>query len=176
LSRAVLAGAPEPVPDEQADRYEYLDDALRSSGLVRYEVSNWARPGHSCRYNLSTWMMGEFSSFGTGAHDHRGGVRARNVRRLDVYLDQIESGARPRSGSERLGEFESERERFMVGLRLAAGVALGSIGGPFVASDEGLRLVDAGVIDVRDDRVMVLRPLLTDLVARSVLSVSPGDC
>jgi len=176
LSRAVLDGAPEPDPDDQADRYEHLDDAARSAGLVRYEVSNWARPGHSCRYNLSTWMMGEFSAFGTGAHDHRGGVRARNVRRLDVYLDRVESGVRPRSGSECLPEFESERERFMVGLRLASGVALGSIGGPFVTSEEGSRLVDAGVITVRDDRVVVLKPLLTDLVARSVLSVSAGDC
>ncbi|MEA3510259.1 MAG: coproporphyrinogen-III oxidase family protein, partial [Actinomycetota bacterium] len=176
LSRAVLAGAPEPDPDDQADRYEHFDEVARSAGLVRYEVSNWARPGHACRYNLSTWMMGEFSSFGTGAHDFRDGVRGRNIRRLDAYLDHVEVGNRPRSGSERLGEFESERERFMVGLRLAAGVLPGSIGDPFLASVEGRRLVDAGVVGVRDGRVVVLRPLLTDLVARSVLSVSPGDC
>jgi putative oxygen-independent coproporphyrinogen III oxidase len=176
LSRAVLSGAPEPDPDEQADRYEHLDHVARSAGLIRYEVSNWARPGHACQYNLSTWMMGEFSAFGTGAHDYRDGVRARNIRRLDAYLEQIEAGTRPRSGSEHLGEFESERERFMVGLRLAAGVLLGAIGGPFMTSDEGRRLVDAGVIAVRDDRVVVLKPLLTDLVARTVLSVSPGDC
>jgi coproporphyrinogen III oxidase-like Fe-S oxidoreductase len=121
-------------------------------------------------------MMGEFSAFGTGAHDHRRGVRARNIRRLDAYLDQVEAGLRPRSGSERLGAFESERERFMVGLRLAAGVRPGSIGGPFVGSDEGCRLVDAGVIGIKDDRIVVLKPLLTDLVARTVLSVSPHDC
>lgn len=176
LSRAVLAGAPAPDPDQQADRYEHLDEVARSAGLVRYEFSNWARPGHTCRYNLSTWMMGEFSAFGTGAHDHRGGVRARNIRRLDAYLDQVEAGVRPRSGSECLDEFESERERFMVGLRLVAGVRTGSIGGPFVSSEEGRRLVDAGVIGARDGRVVVLKPLLTDRVARSVLSVSPGDC
>jgi len=176
LSRAVRGGAPEPDPDEQADRYEYLDQVAQSAGLIRYEVSNWARPGHACRYNLSTWMMGEFSAFGTGAHDSRNGVRARNIRRLDAYLKHVEAGTRPRSGSERLGEFESERERFMVGLRLAAGVLPGVIGSPFIMSDEGRRLTDAGVIAVRNGRVVVLRPLLTDLVARSVLSVSPGDC
>ncbi len=176
LSRAVLAGAPGPDFDVQADRYEHVDEVARSAGLVRYEVSNWARPGHACRYNLSTWMMGDFSAFGTGAHDHRDGVRARNIRRLDAYLEQVEAGTRPRSGSECLDKFESERERFMVGLRLAAGVLPGSIGGPFMTSDEGRRLVDARVIAVRNDRIVVLRPLLTDLVARSVLSVSPGDC
>jgi len=45
-----------------------------------------------------------------------------------------------------------------------------------VTSDEGHRLLDAAVIDVRDGRVVVLKPLLTDLVARSVLSVSADDC
>jgi putative oxygen-independent coproporphyrinogen III oxidase len=176
LSRAVLTGAPQPDPDEQADRYEHLDNVATSAGLVRYEVSNWARSGRSCRYNLSSWMMGEFSAFGTGAHDFRDGARNRNIRRLEAYLERVEAGTRPRSGSEELGAFESERERFMVGLRLAAGVLPGSIGGSFMRSTEGRRLVDAGVIGVRDGRVVVLRPLLTDLVARSVLSVSPGDC
>ncbi|MEN8234343.1 MAG: radical SAM family heme chaperone HemW [Actinomycetota bacterium] len=176
LSRAIRGGAPSPDPDVQADRYEYVDAAARAAGFVRYEVSNWARPGRACLYNLSTWMMGEFLAFGTGAHDYRDGARGRNIRRLDAYLSKVESGERPRSGSERLDDFESERERFMVGLRLAAGVALGSIGGPFVECFDGGRLLDAGIVRVDGDRVVVERPLLTDLVARSVLSVSPGDC
>jgi oxygen-independent coproporphyrinogen-3 oxidase len=176
LSRSILAGAPGPDPDEQADRFEYVDGAAGEAGLVRYEVSNWARAGYTCRYNLSTWMMGEYAAFGTGAHDHRFGMRARNMRRLDAYLARIDSGERARSGYERLGAFESERERFMVGLRLAAGVEPGSVGGPFLASEEGSRLADAGIVGVRGGRIVVLRPLLTDLAARSVLSVSPDDC
>lgn len=176
LSRSILDGAPSPDPDVQADRFEYVDAAAAEGGLVRYEVSNWARAGHACRYNLSTWMMGEYAAFGTGAHDHRFGVRSRNIRRLDAYLTRIEAGERARSGSERLTALESEGERFMVGLRLATGAAPGSIGGPFLASDDGRRLMDAGVVGVRDRRIVVLQPLLTDLVARSVLSVSPGDC
>jgi hypothetical protein len=139
-------------------------------------VSNWAEAGHACRYNLSTWMMGEYAAFGTGAHDHRFGVRSRNIRRLDAYLARIDAGERARSGSERLDAFESERQRFMVGLRLVCGVEPGSVGGPFLDSVQGRRLAGAGVVGLRDGRVVVLRPLLTDLVARSVLSVSPDDC
>lgn len=175
LSRAVLAGAPAPDPDQQADRFDYLS-AVAGAGMVRYEVSNWARPGHACRYNLSTWMMGEYAAFGTGAHDHRAGTRSRNVRRLDAYLKRVEAGERPRSGSETLDAFESERDRFMVGLRLAAGVEAGSVGEAFMASDDGRRLADAGVVDRRHRRVVVVAPLFTDRVARSVLSVTPGDC
>ena len=176
LSRAVNAGADAPDPDTQADRYEYLADRARDAGLVRYEISNWAKPGHACRYNLSTWNMGEYVAFGTGAHDHRRGVRSRNVRRIDAYLSRVEHAERPRSGHEHLTPCERERERFMVGLRLAAGVATGTIGEAFLASPDGLRLVDAGVIASSNGRVVVLRPLLTDLVARSVLSVPTDDC
>ncbi len=176
LSRAVLAGAPAPDPDQQADRFEYVAAAAEAAGLVRYEVSNWAGSGHACRYNLSTWMMGEYVAFGTGAHDHRNGIRGRNIRRLDAYLAHVDGDDRPRSGGERLNAFETERERFMVGLRLAAGVESGTIGGPFLASAEGTRLVEAGVIGTSAGRVVVLKPLLTDLVARSVLSVSADDC
>jgi len=176
LSRAVAAGADAPDPDAQADRYERLADRAAGAGLIRYEISNWAAPGHACRYNLSTWNMGEYVAFGTGAHDHRGGVRSRNIRRIDAYLSRIEHGERPRSGYERLEPCERERERFMVGLRLAAGVAVGSIGETFLASTEGERLADAGVIETVDGRVVVRRPLLTDLVARSVLSVPVDDC
>ncbi|MGB5532592.1 MAG: radical SAM family heme chaperone HemW [Acidimicrobiia bacterium] len=176
LSRSIQAGAPAPDPDEQADRFEYVDSAAREAGLIRYEVSNWAEAGHACRYNLSTWMMGEYAAFGTGAHDHRFGVRSRNIRRLDAYLARIDAGERARSGSERLDAFESERQRFMVGLRLVCGIEPGSVGGPFLDSVQGRRLAGAGVVGLRDGRVVVLRPLLTDLVARSVLSVSPDDC
>jgi oxygen-independent coproporphyrinogen-3 oxidase len=176
LSRAILDGAPAPDPDRQADRYEYAADAAGTAGLIRYEVSNWAGSGHACRYNLSTWTMGEYVAFGTGAHDHRNGVRARNIRRLDAYLARVEEGERPRSGSEQLDAFERERERFMVGLRLVAGVERGRIGRPFLESEDGRRLIEAGVIGSHGTRVVVVNPLLTDLVARSVLSVSADDC
>jgi len=176
LSRAVRDGAPAPDPDVQADRYDHVADRARGAGLVRYEVSNWGRPGHACRYNLSSWMMGEFLGFGTGSHDHRRGTRARNIRRLDAYLERVEIGVRPRAGSEHLDPFEKERERFMVGLRLAGGVRPGAIGTAFLQNPDGRRLIDAGVIRRAGDRVIVARPLLTDLVARSVLSVSPGEC
>ena len=67
LSRMVAAGTvPAPDPDEQADAYELLIEAATGAGLVHYEVSNFARPGHPCRYNLGTWAQGEYLGFGLG--------------------------------------------------------------------------------------------------------------
>jgi oxygen-independent coproporphyrinogen-3 oxidase len=176
LSRRVAAGSPAPDPDMQADRYEHLEAAAAAAGLVRYEVSNWARPGHGCRYNLATWAQGEYLGFGLGAHDHKDGVRSRNHRRLDRYQESVAGGSRPRAGSERIDGWRREQERLMLGLRLRCGAAAGEAGAALLSSDEGKRLLAAGVLEVAGDRVRVARPLLTDEAARAVLSVSLGDC
>jgi oxygen-independent coproporphyrinogen-3 oxidase len=170
LSREVDAGAPAPDPDDQADKYELLEEAAAGAGLVRYEVSNHARPGHACRYNLATWAQGEYVAFGLGAHGHRNGVRRRNVRRLDAYLRAVEAGVRPEAGAEALGGWDRELERLFVGLRRVAGVRAGSAGRGLLATDAGRRLLEAGVVELRHDRLLVLRPLLTDEVNRAVLA------
>jgi oxygen-independent coproporphyrinogen-3 oxidase len=171
LSRAVAAGAPEPDPDDQADKYEHLLDAAAEAGLVRYEVSNFARPGHACRYNLGTWAQGEYLAFGLGAHGHRNGVRRRNVRRLDRYLEAVDRGERPEAGRETLDDWGRERERLMLGLRRAAGVTAGVGGAALLASEYGGRLAAAGVLVERAGRLVVLNSLLTDAAVRAVLAL-----
>ncbi len=168
LSRSVADGAPAPDPDDQADKYEALLDHV---DLQHYEVSNWARPGSECRYNLTTWAQGEYDAFGLGAHGHRNRVRKRNYRRLEVYVDHVESGRRPVQGSERLDSWERERERLFLGLRLRGGVHGGTAGAALLASPAGQRFLEAGVIAVAGERLVVIRPLLTDAVAREVLAL-----
>ncbi|HEX9643138.1 MAG TPA: radical SAM family heme chaperone HemW [Acidimicrobiia bacterium] len=176
LSRDVLAGAPGPDPDDQADKYEHLAASASAAGLVRYEVSNWARPGHPCRYNLATWGQGEYLAFGLGAHGHRDGMRRRNVRRLDAYLARVEAGERPEAGAEPITGWSAEQERLMLGLRRAAGVIAGDGGAALEASADGRRLMAAGVLERHGDRLVVAKPLLTDEAVRAVLSLSSGDC
>jgi oxygen-independent coproporphyrinogen-3 oxidase len=171
LFRAIRSGAPRPDPDDQADKWTTLANEAEAAGLVRYEVSNYARPGEVCRYNLSTWAAGEYVAFGLGAHGHRDGVRRRNVRGLDRYLEAVERGERPEAGREELDAFERDRERVMLGLRRTAGVVAGVSGTALLGSEEGTRLLEARVLESRGDRLVVRQPLLTDVVVRSVLSV-----
>lgn len=175
LSRSIAVGAPAPDDDDQADKYEHFADAAAEHGLGHYEVSNWARPGHECRYNLTTWAHGEYIAFGTGAHAYRDGVRSRNVRRLDRYVEAVEAGTRPTAGTEQLTGWEIERERLFVGLRRTAGAETGEFGRRFLASPAGTRLVDAGIVGTDGDRMVVVDPLLTDAVAREVLAFDPQD-
>lgn len=172
LARSVLAGATGPDPDVQADRYEVAERVLLRGGFHRYEVSNWSRPGHECRYNLVVWAQGEYEGYGNGAHGFRRGVRYRNHRRLDAYINRLESGGSPRAGEERVSGWDAELDRIFVGVRRSAGVLEGPGTRALLASAEGQSLVEAGVLDIENGRLSVRRPLVTDAVHRSVLSLS----
>lgn len=62
------AGHP-PLPDEETDRLMYSQTKayLAEAGYGRYEISNYARPGFSCRHNLSYWKRTDYAGFGLGA-------------------------------------------------------------------------------------------------------------
>ncbi len=176
LARQIGAGAPAPDAEVQADRYELAVAEMAAAGLVRYEVSNHARPGHAVLYNLTVWAQGEYLAFGNGAHRHREGERSWNVRKLDTYLERIEGGDSAVAGSERLPPGRQRQERVVLGLRRVAGVEIDRAVEALVASDWGRRLLAAGVIDRDRQRLRVTKPLLTDEVARAVLALPPGDC
>lgn len=170
LARSVRDGAEAPDPDVQAHRYQVADDWLSDAGYHRYEVSNWARPGYECRYNLTVWAQGEYEAYGNGAHGFRNGRRFRNHRRLDAYIERIESGGSPRAGEDRVEDWDAELDRLFVGLRRSVGAAIGPGTEALLRSKEGRALLDAGVIAEENDRLLVTKPLLTDAVHRSVLS------
>lgn len=173
LGRSVRDGAPAPDPDVQADRHQYADEVLGHAGLDRYEVSNWSRPGGECRYNMTVWAQGEYLAFGNGAHGFREGRRYRNLRRIDSYLEAVEGGRSPRAGEEVISGWDAELDRLFVGLRRTVGVGHGPGTRALMADPDGIRLLEAGVIADTGDRLVVTRPLLTDLVHRTALSLAP---
>ena len=175
LGRAVSRGAPAPDPDRQASDYELAADRLGMAGYRRCEVSNWARPGQECRYNLTVWAQGDYLAFGNGAHGHRDGVRFRNIRRVEAYIDAVERGKSPRAGEEKLCGWDAEIDRLFVGLRREAGVIAGRGGAALVEDPAGRRLLDAGVLALVDGRLRVENPLLGDEVLRAVIGLRPPE-
>lgn len=106
-----LASEPDrhPDDDDQADKYELVDDALVAAGLANYEVSNWARPGHESRHNFLYWRQQDYRGFGCAAHSHRAGRRWWNVRTPDRYIDLVASRGDVEASSETL---DAETRRF----------------------------------------------------------------
>ena len=173
LWKTVRSGAEAPDPDRQADCWEEADRVCAGAGLVRYEVSNAARPGHPCRYNLSVWGQGQYLGFGNGAHSFRDARRWENVRGLDRYLGAVEAGESPGRRFEAIEGWAAETERVLLGIRRRAGVTPGRVGRALLDSRRGRELKRAGVIGLRGGRLCVQRPLLTDEVSRAILSMPP---
>lgn len=170
FGRAVADGGPRPDEDDQADKYEMAVLALRERGFVHYETSNFAKPGHECRYNLTAWAQGEYLAYGLGAHRHLDGTRSWNVRRFDAYLNRVESGASPVANSEALDLDAREEERLLIGLRRLAGVRAGERGERWFAGSAGQRLAEAGLLKLTEGRLVVTDPLKADTVAREILT------
>jgi len=119
-----LAADPDrhPDDDDQADKYLATVERLGRAGLVSYEISNWARPGHECRHNLLYWTMGEYQGIGCAAHPHRDGRRFWNLRTPDRYLDAVAAGAAVEAGAERLDPDARHLEALQLSLRTTLGV------------------------------------------------------
>jgi len=57
-----------PGHDAAADMQVMAEETLAQAGLVHYETSAFARPGHRCRHNVNYWEFGDYLGIGAGAH------------------------------------------------------------------------------------------------------------
>lgn len=123
-----------PDEDDQAAKYELVDDLLTEAGLRWYEVSNWSRAGHECRHNIGYWRGDDWWGIGPGAHSYMSapsateetpaGVRWWNVKHPRAYATRLEAGQSPGAGRELLTRQEAHLERVMLGVRLHEGLDL----------------------------------------------------
>jgi oxygen-independent coproporphyrinogen-3 oxidase len=160
--------------DIEAAMYESAIGRLADTGLIQYEISNYARPGYECRHNLTYWANDAYYGFGLGAARYVDGLRATNIRDLPGYIRRIREGADVTGPSERLTPHERALEtatlmirRTRIGIdradfRLRTGYDLDSICGEAVRkhTDGGL-LVDDG----RSVRLTSRGVMLGDTVA-----------
>jgi putative oxygen-independent coproporphyrinogen III oxidase len=119
-----LAAQPDrhPDDDDQADKYEFVDEHLTKAGLANYEVSNWAVPGHESRHNFLYWRQQNYRGFGCAAHSHADGRRWWNIRTPDRYIDAVSAGASVEASSEMLDVDQRRSEGQQLTLRTRDGV------------------------------------------------------
>lgn len=141
---------PTPDPDDEAAKYELVDELLGEAGYAWYEISNFARASasdrasgrasttfeHASRHNLAYWRDWDWWGFGPGAHSHVGRTRWWNVKNPGAYAGRLRAGVSPAAAGEILGEEERELERVMLGLRTAEGVELDGV--PAMAMRDGI--------------------------------------
>lgn len=150
-----LAGQPARFPDDddQADKYEIVDERLTEHGLDNYEVSNWARPGHESSHNFLYWRQQDYRGFGCAAHSHRAGRRWWNVRTPDRYVDMVARSETVEASSEMLDQEARLFERRQLMIRTRDGVPADSF------TPATLELLDGLVMPHSDrpDQVVLTR-------------------
>lgn len=70
------------VPDDDTvlDGIRAASRFLKSIGLSRYEISNYAAPGFECRHNLAVWRGEDYIGLGDGAYGRVGLKRTRGTK------------------------------------------------------------------------------------------------
>ena len=70
------------VPDDDTvlDRIRAVAAFLKTLGLARYEISNYAAPGFECRHNLAVWRGEDYVGLGAGACGREGLTRTRGTK------------------------------------------------------------------------------------------------
>jgi oxygen-independent coproporphyrinogen-3 oxidase len=138
MDAEVLAGVlSAPDPDMAAEMMLLAEGMLEAEGLARYEVANYAVPGHESRHNTAYWTGRPYLAVGPSAH---GMVAARDAVLAGVTAAAPPDAARLRyayvadvgawldaplsapSEIEWLSADEVLREDAMLGLRLTAGI------------------------------------------------------
>jgi oxygen-independent coproporphyrinogen-3 oxidase len=111
-------------PDEsiQIDMESRAESLLKESGFDRYEISNYAKPGFSCRHNLLYWTDGDYLGLGPSAQSYVNGIRFGTVPDLTAYTDSLNTGRLPIAERIALSDAEQQRDALVFGLRRMEGV------------------------------------------------------
>jgi len=130
--------------------YEIATERLKSLGIERYEISNFARAGSESRHNLKYWRREPYLGFGADAHSFDGEVRWQNPETAAEYISGFPPPPRARA--------DARGEKWFLGLRLREGVEIAAqdefgavieriVGGGFAErSGSRVRLTDRGIL------------------------------
>ncbi len=140
----------------ELDMFQRIRDTLGAAGLEQYEISNFARPGKTCRHNLHYWSGGNALAWGPSAAAHHSGYRWAGVRNLTHYLQALRREVLPVVEMEHLSGPRRWGELAMLMLRTTAGIDRAAF-----ADRTGL---DAGEI---------LQPLTARYGAIELLNITP---
>ena len=174
-----------PLPDEQTmvALTERLRAMLAAAGFERYEVSNFAHPGHQCRHNEAYWDHRPYLGLGCAAHSYIGGARFANVSDFDRYCAGVGAGALPREFTEIIDARKLATEMVFLGLRRSKGfdesVFREKCGFPidtFINKEKIAEFVDQGLLTYT---APIVKPtarglLVVDAIAAALISDLPA--
>lgn len=142
---------------------------LEAAGYRRYEVSNFALPGHECRHNQAYWRGEDYLGVGVSAVSTLGGERCTNPRSVGAYLAGSPAQIEVLSPETKLWE------KAMLGLRTSDGVEE-TVVLPVVDPTARDRLLAQGCLERRYGKLLV-NPGFLDVsnTVIGALLIHPGE-
>lgn len=112
------------LPDEdfECEMFSKAKSLLEDNGLLRYEISNFAKPHKESRHNLVYWSNEEYLGLGSAAHSYLDRVRFANISDIGTYIFSINNKGNAQCESEFIGVAIERFETVMLSLRLVKGI------------------------------------------------------
>jgi oxygen-independent coproporphyrinogen-3 oxidase len=143
-----------------------------------YEISNYARPGHESRHNLTYWRYGDYAGVGPGAHGRRLGMRTVRHRKPENFLSALARNGHGIAEEARLTATEATDEALVMGLRLSEGIDASELAVDWNRVD---RLVRSGHLTGKNARIaltakgrLLLDHILGEIVAGDARALAVG--
>lgn len=111
-----------PPEDKVVKMYTYVQKFLEKRDILRYEVSNFSKPGFECKHNLAYWTMKEYLGLGVAAHSFVNLIRWSNTENLQEYLRDLSKDKLPVINIEKLDNTNLQNENIMLALRTREGL------------------------------------------------------
>lgn len=114
------------LPDEDEERkmYSMTSKILGEYGYMRYEISNYSKPGRESKHNIGYWTGEEYLGAGLGATSYimesGEGIRYKNTDSLEEYLSCVVTEYE-KCDLEKLSREDMMCEFMILGLRLTKG-------------------------------------------------------
>ena len=114
-----LQGVQEASQEKAYQFFRYINKGLKKHGYLRYEISNFSKPGYESQHNLIYWKNQSYRGVGPGASGYEKNVRYKNSSNFTQYFH---------GNIQRQEEVVSDKdylfEYVMLGLRLKKGISL----------------------------------------------------
>ncbi|AKL95807.1 oxygen-independent coproporphyrinogen-III oxidase 1 [Clostridium aceticum] len=105
--------------------YHDVISYLKHQGYLHYEISNFAKPNHLCKHNITYWKNQQYLGFGAAAHSYFHEKRFYNCKEVEVYIRKVTENTKPVENSTLLSVRDEISETMFLGLRMMEGIAIG---------------------------------------------------
>jgi len=160
-----------PSPEASVQMLKMACEKLKPVGLIRYEISAFAKKGFEAIHNTGYWTGRPFLGLGPSAFSYWDGKRFRNVCHLKRYGEMLQIGELPVDFEEELPFPANVHERLAIHLRLNQGVDTQTFPVPETAKPILEELKEEGLIRQTNHHIQLTEQgrLFYDTVAERII-------